>query len=71
MAFFSHVYRSEFWKPDDKCFFNSNLYYTYLQYKRKKFHGLFGLGWKKQGHTVTGFRAAGVFLTNYLKDKLA
>ena len=21
MAFFSHVYRSDFWKPDDRCFF--------------------------------------------------
>ena len=31
---------------------NSNLFYTYLQYKSEKSHELFGLGWKNQEHTV-------------------
>ena len=31
---------------------NSDLFYTYLQYKREKSHGLFGLGWKNQEQTV-------------------
>ena len=54
MAFFSHAYRSEFWKPDDRWFFstNSDLFYTYLQYKSEKSHGLFSLGWINQEHTV-------------------
>ena len=54
MAFFSHVYRSEFWKPDDRCFFQLILicFIFYLQYKSEKSHGLFGLDWKNQEHTV-------------------
>ena len=31
---------------------DSDLSYIYLQYKSEKFHGLFGLGWKNQEHTV-------------------
>ena len=31
---------------------DSNLSYIYLQYKSEKVHGLFGLGWKEQEHTV-------------------
>ena len=31
---------------------NSDLFYTYLQYKSKKSHGPFGLGWKYQVQTV-------------------
>ena len=31
---------------------NSDLFYTSLQYKSEKSHGLFGLGWKNQEHTV-------------------
>ena len=31
---------------------NSDLCYTYLQNKSEKSHGLFGLGWKNQEHTV-------------------
>ena len=49
---------------------DSDQSFVYLQCKSEKVHGLFGLGWKKQGHTVTGFKATGIFLTNYLKDKL-
>ena len=33
---------------------NSDLFYTYLQYKSIKSHGFFGLGWKNQEHTVKG-----------------
>ena len=45
---------------------NSDLFYTYLQYKSfytylqyisEKYHGLSGLGWKNQEHTVTFFTA--------------
>ena len=32
---------------------NSDLFYTYLQYESEKSHGLFGLDWKNQEHTVT------------------
>ena len=52
MAFFSQVYRSfEAWW---QMFFStdSDLSYVYLQYKSEKVHRLFGLGWKKQEHTV-------------------
>ena len=31
---------------------DSDLSYVYLQYKSEKVHGLFGLGWKNQEHTV-------------------
>ena len=31
---------------------DSDLSYIYWQYKSEKVHGLFGLAWKKQGHTV-------------------
>ena len=31
---------------------NSGLSYIYLQYESQKVHGLFGLGWKNQEHTV-------------------
>ena len=31
---------------------DSDLSYVYLQYKSEKVYGLFGLGWKKQEHTV-------------------
>ena len=31
---------------------NSDLFYIYLQYKSEKSHGLSGLGWKSQEHTV-------------------
>ena len=59
MAFFSHDYRSEFWNPDDRWFFstNSDLFYTYLQYKCVKNNGLFGWDWKNQEHTVSFFTA--------------
>ena len=33
---------------------DSYLSYTILQYKSEKVHGLFGLGWKNQEHTVRG-----------------
>ena len=32
---------------------NSDLFYTYLQYKSEKSHGLFGLGWRNQEHIVS------------------
>ena len=35
---------------------DSDLSYVYLQYKSEKVHGLFGLGWKNQEHTVIGNR---------------
>ena len=35
---------------------NSDLFYIYLQYESEKVHGLFGLGWKNQEHTVCGSR---------------
>ena len=31
---------------------DSYLLHIYLQYESKKVHGLFGLGWKKQEHTM-------------------
>ena len=31
---------------------DSDLSFVYLQYKSEKLHGLFGLGWKNQGHAV-------------------
>ena len=34
---------------------DSVLSYIYLQYKSEKTHGLFGLGWKNQEHTVVRF----------------
>ena len=36
---------------------DSDLSYVYLQYESEKVHGLFGLGWKNQEHTVPRFVA--------------
>ena len=44
---------------------NSDLFYIYLQHKSKKSHGLFGLGWKNQEHTVCRLIIAS---TLYLKQ---
>ena len=50
---------------------DSDLSYIYLQYESEKVHGLFGLGWKNQGHTVSwiqkrkvNFYVAGIHKTD-------
>ena len=49
---------------------DSDLSYTYLQYKNEKFHRLFGLGWKNQEHTVT-FNGSKKQNSIFLMDSIA
>ena len=48
MAFSSQVYISEFWRPDNRCFFSTDpeLFYIYLHYNSEKVHGTFDLGYE-------------------------
>ena len=65
MAFFSHVYRSEFWKPDDKWFFQLILIFLLYTCNIKVKKSMDFLVWVGKSRSTLCYETPGKYLEDW------